>query len=79
MKNDLLKWHIGGKFRKNENLKKKVDKIIKTHENKRDFLPLFTLGSPRVLSEKEIKSQLFNVAKKYFEIKEEIDGEREIS
>jgi len=68
----------GGIFFKREKLKKRVEKIVKSAENKRNFLPLFSWGKPRIMKEKEIKNELLNVAKNYFNIKEEINKNKEI-
>lgn len=57
-----------------ENLKKRVQKILNTSEEKRNFLPLFNCKDIKVFSEKERKNYLLNVTKKYFKTKYEINN-----
>ena len=57
-----------------ENLKKRVQKILNTSEEKRNFLPLFNCKDIKFFSEKERKNFLLNITKKYFKIKYEINN-----
>lgn len=78
MKNSIFKGYKRGIFDKQKRLKKKVNKIVKTRENKRNFLSLFEKPNCEVLSEEERYNYLLNITKKYFEIKEKIKQENDL-
>lgn len=78
MKNSIFKEYNRGIFDKQKRLKKKINKISKTKENKRDFLALFKKPNCEVLSEEERYNYLLNITKKYFEIKEKIKQENDL-
>lgn len=78
MKNNIFRRTIGGGFEAHEKFRKKVGKIVKTRENKRNFLPLFEACKMQIMSEEERKNYLFNVAKKYFDIKAKSEKEQDI-
>lgn len=78
MKNNKINSNEGGEFKKQNNLKKKIGKIMKTQENKRNFMPLFSPCIPQIMDDEERKSYLLDVAKKYFKIKGEIDIDKDI-
>lgn len=61
-----------------ENLKKQVQKILNTSEEKRNFLPLFNCKEINIFSEEERKEYLMNIARKYFEIKNKIDSKNDV-
>ena len=63
----------GGSLNNQEKFRKKVEKIVKTERNKRNFLPLFSGKYPCKLSEQQRKNKMMEIAQKYFEIKEKID------
>ena len=61
-----------------EKYHKKVEKIAKMQEDKKDFLPLFSGELPAFLSEKQIKNKLFKITQNYFKIKDKINENAEI-
>lgn len=65
-------------FEKNEKFKKKVQKIMVTREEKRDFLPLFNCQKPKIFSEEDRKNYMYEIARKYFEVKKKILEKEEI-
>lgn len=73
MEKRLFKREYGGDFinKKSKNwLKEKVNKIINTKETKRNFLPLFDYTNPDIMTEEKRYQIMFEVAKKYFEVKD---------
>ena len=78
MKNNIFKRVINRNFAMQERFKNHVEKIANQQENKRDFMPLFFNLEMKMLSEKERKSCLFNVTKKYFDIKQKTQENKKV-
>lgn len=78
MEKGLFQREYGGDFislKKKNKFKEKVDKIMRTKETKRNFLPLFDCLNPEILTEEKRHQMVFEVARKYFEMKENIEKE----